>query len=84
MDFPSPCQAINKTKGSLRSKVAADYFKVPVNTTYRLAAAKKIPGFKVGERGAFLKRKSIIGYTGRLRVVRRMTRLPALGSRNDD
>ena len=39
--------------GILTIKEVAEYLKVTERTIYRLAAAKKIPGFKVGGMGRF-------------------------------
>ncbi|AYF34274.1 DNA-binding protein [Vreelandella alkaliphila] len=38
----------NSESGILTIKEVAEYLKVTERTIYRLAAAKKIPGFKVG------------------------------------
>ena len=38
----------NSESGILTIKDVAEYLKVTERTIYRLAAAKKIPGFKVG------------------------------------
>jgi excisionase family DNA binding protein len=41
--------------GILMIKDVADYLKVTERTIYRLAAAKKIPAFKVGDGWRFLR-----------------------------
>lgn len=65
-------------------KEVSEYLKVTERTIYRLSAAKKIPGFKDRERGAFLKQRSINGYAGSPKMGCRKMRLPTLGEGIDD
>jgi len=46
-------------------KDVAEYLKVTARTIYRLAAAKKIPAFKVGGAGGFRRGILIGGYSFR-------------------
>jgi excisionase family DNA binding protein len=55
LNLPSPCLQVPDEGEILTLKQVADFLKVTERTIYRLAAAKKIPAFKVGGTWRFSK-----------------------------
>jgi hypothetical protein len=61
------------------TKMISEYRKVTERKIYRVAAARKSPGFKGGGLGASLRRRFINGNNGSRRAGRRWIRMPTQG-----